>query len=381
MKNLLPNLEGDARLWGIFFLLAVVSFFSVYSAISNIAFLHHEGNTLTVFLRHIFYYVFGFILVYYVSKVNLKYIKNLPVILFPIVIFLLFYTLTQGVTIGEATRWIRLPFIGVSFQTSELAKFILIMLLARNLVVYKDKLNDLKTSLLHFIFPIGLVCLLILPSNLSTTALVFTISLIVLFVGNFPIRKIVAMLGSGIFLLLIFTLLNLAFPNLMPDRVGTWINRIENFTLDNPKDNFQVQKAKIAIANGGFFGQGPGKSTQKNFLPQSSSDFIFAVIVEEWGLLGGVFILMLYFYFLIRVVNIARRNSNEYLSLIAIGTGLGIVFQAFINMGVAVNLLPVTGQTLPMISTGGTSLWITCIALGIILNISRKKYTQMQIVV
>jgi cell division protein FtsW len=293
----------------------------------------------------------------------------------PVVIVLLIYTLAQGTMISgaNASRWIRIPFVGIGFQTSTLAGLVLMVFVARYLARNKEKEFVFKESLVQLWLPVSLVLLLILPANFSTTAIIFTMILILVFVGGYPFKYIGFILASGILALSFFILIAKAFPDAMPNRVQTWQNRIVSFSSAEGKEAYQVEKAKIAIATGGPLGVGPGKSIQKNFLPQSSSDFIYAIIVEEYGLLGAISIVFIYFLLLFRVFVVLRTTTTIFGMLLVIGVGLPIIFQAIINMAVATSLFPVTGQTLPLISSGGTSIWMTCFALGMILSVSASK--------
>lgn len=293
----------------------------------------------------------------------------------PIVIVLLIFTLSQGTTIGgaNASRWIRIPFVGIGFQTSTLAGLVLMVYVARYLAKNKEKVISLKESLLTLWLPIAVVLMLILPANFSTTAIIFVMILMLCFVGGYPTKHLGLILGIGVIALVFFILIAKAFPDAMPNRVQTWQSRIENFSDEDGKDAYQVEKAKIAIATGGLVGVGPGKSVQKNFLPQSTSDFIFAIIAEEYGLIGSVFILFIYFLLLFRIFIVVKKTKTIFGSLLVVGVGIPIIFQACINMAVATNLFPVTGQTLPLISSGGTSIWMTCFALGMILSVSASK--------
>ena len=213
--------------------------------------------------------------------------------------------------------------------------------------------------------PVFIVVALIFPANFSTAAILFVLVLIICFLGGYPIKHLLLIISTGVFVLTIFILTIKAYPDVMPNRVDTWTSRVENFiNSENTESNYQIEKAKIAIATGGIKGLGPGKSIQKNFLPQSSSDFIYAIIIEEFGLIGGLFLVILYLWFLFRIVIISNKSESIFGSLLAVSMGLPIVFQAFINMSVAVELMPVTGQTLPLISSGGTSIWMTCFAIG-----------------
>jgi len=275
---------------------------------------------------------------------------------------------------ANASRWIQIPFIGITFQTSTLAAIVLYIYVAQYLSKKREIPITFKASLFELWTPVFVTLMLILPANLSTAALIFSMVLMLVFIGKYPLKYIGIILGAGIVGLTFFILVAKTFPDAFPNRVDTWISRIDNFASDKPdEDDYQIEKAKIAIASGGVYGLGPGKSVQKNFLPQSSSDFIYAIIVEEYGLFGGLFVLGLYLLLLFRFVVAAHKSTTLFGKLLVVGLGFPVIFQAMTNMGVAVELLPVTGQTLPLISSGGTSIWITCIALGIIINVTKKE--------
>lgn len=246
---------------------------------------------------------------------------------------------------------------------------------ARYLAKVSDKEYSFKESLIELWLPIFGVLIFILPTNFSTTALIFSMVCMLLYVGRYPFKYLLIVLGTGFAALLLFLLMAKAFPgNKLFSRVDTWQSRIERFVDDKPnEDNYQIEKAKIAIASGGIKGLGPGKSVQKNFLPQSSSDFIFAIIVEEYGLIGAFGIIFLYLLLFVRFIINAQKAPTLFGKLLIIGLGFPIIFQALVNMAVAVELLPVTGQTLPMVSSGGTSIWMTCVSIGLILSVTRKE--------
>jgi cell division protein FtsW len=293
----------------------------------------------------------------------------------PIVWILLAYTLIKGTVIAgaNASRWIQVPFIGISFQTSTLATLVLLVFVARYLSKKREEEITFQASLFELWLPVFITLSFILPANFSTAALIFSMVLMLTFVGKYPIKYIGIIIGMGILSLAFFILVAKAFPDAFKNRVHTWENRMENFISDKPgEDDYQIEKAKIAIASGGIYGLGPGKSVQKHFLPQSSSDFIYAIIVEEWGLIGGFGILLLYLLLFFRFVIAAHKANSLFGKLLVVGLGFPLIFQAMINMAVAVELLPVTGQTLPLISSGGSSIWMTCIALGIIINVTKK---------
>ncbi|RDK84216.1 FtsW/RodA/SpoVE family cell cycle protein [Marinirhabdus gelatinilytica] len=376
MKNIFKNIQGDKAIWAVAGLLALFSFLPVYSASSNLAYLYGDGNTFKFLLKHLAHLLLGFAILYGVHKIPYHYFKGLSIIALPFAILLLIFTMAQGNTIegANASRWIRVPFVGVTFQTSTLAAVVLLTYVARYLSKIKDKTVTFKETLLPLWLPVFLVLALILPANLSTTAIIFAMVVVLVFIGGYPIRYLMIVLGTGLVALTFFILAAMAFPGAFSNRVDTWMSRIENFTdKEDTEGDYQIEIAKIAIASGGVTGLGPGKSVQKNFLPQSSSDFIYAIIVEEFGLVGALFLMFLYLALLFRLVVVAHKATAMFGKLLVIGVGLPIVFQALINMAVAVELFPVTGQTLPLISSGGTSIWMTCLALGMVLSVAAKR--------
>ncbi|MEE9408604.1 MAG: FtsW/RodA/SpoVE family cell cycle protein [Polaribacter sp.] len=373
MKTIFQHIKGDKTIWAIVAILAIFSFMPVYSASTNLVYVVGNGSTLGHLVKHAVLLIMGFAIIYGVHKVPYRYFSGGSVIMLPVVIVLLAVTLAQGTTIGgaNASRWIRIG--GIGFQTSTLAGLVLMVYVARYLARNKEKKIRFKESLLQLWLPVSLVLILILPANFSTTAIIFTMILVIVFIGGYPLKYIGFVLGAGLLALMFFVLIAKAFPDAMPNRVQTWQNRIESFSQEGGKEAYQVEKAKIAIATGGSFGVGPGKSVQKNFLPQSSSDFIYAIIIEEYGMFGGFIILSIYFLLLFRIFVVIRKTTTIFGTLLVLGVGLPIIFQATINMAVASNLFPVTGQTLPLISSGGTSIWMTCFALGMILSVSATK--------
>jgi cell division protein FtsW len=375
LKTIFKHLQGDKGIWAIVAVLAICSFMPVYSASTNLVYVVGTGSTFGYLLKHMMLLLMGFAIIYGVHKIPYRYFSGGSLLMLPVIIVLLIFTLSQGTTIdgANASRWIRIPFVGIGFQTSTLAGLVLMVYVARYLAKNKEKIIQLKESLLVLWFPIAAVLILILPANFSTTAIIFVMILMLCFVGGYPLKYLGLIIGIGIIALIFFILIAKAFPDAMPNRVQTWQNRIENFSDENGKDAYQVEKAKIAIATGGLFGVGPGKSVQKNFLPQSTSDFIFAIIAEEFGLIGCFFILFFYFLLFFRIFVVIRKTKTIFGSLLIVGVGIPIIFQACINMAVATNLFPVTGQTLPLISSGGTSIWMTCFALGMILSVSASK--------
>ena len=375
MKSIFKQLQGDKTIWAIVAILALFSFMPVFSASTNLVYVVGKGSTMGYLLKHMVLVIMGFVIIYIVHRIPYRYFSGGSVLMIPVVVMLLIFTLAQGTLIGgeNASRWIRIPFVGIGFQTSTLAGVVLMVYVARYLAKNRDKAIDFKESLIQFWLPIGLVLMLILPANFSTTAIIFSMILVMSFIGGYPLKYLGYIVGIGLFSLALFILVVKAFPDAMPNRVQTWQSRIENFADNEGKESYQVEKAKIAIVTGGMVGKGPGKSVQKNFLPQSTSDFIYAIIIEEFGLIGGVLIVSIYFLLLFRLFVVVRNTATVFGSLLVLGVGLSIVFQAIINMCVATNLFPVTGQTLPLISSGGTSIWMTCFALGMVLSVSASK--------
>ncbi|SHJ23728.1 cell division protein FtsW [Arenibacter nanhaiticus] len=376
MAGLFKNISGDKAIWAVVALLALFSFLPVYSASSNLVYVVGSGTSIGYLVKHAFLLLLGFGIIYGVHRIPTHFFKGLSLIAMPVVLLLLAFTLAQGDVIdgANASRWIRIPVVGITFQTSSLASVVLMIYVARYLTKIKDRTVTFKESILPLWTPVFLVIMLILPANFSTAGIMFSMVLLLCFLGGYPIRYLMGIIGAGVLLLTIFILTAKAVPDLFPNRVDTWMNRIESFS--NPEDtegNYQIEKAKIAIATGGIIGNGAGKSVMKNFLPQSSSDFIYAIIVEEYGLIGGFTLMFFYLLLLFRIVVVANSHPTIFGKLLVLGVGLPIVFQALINMAVAVELFPVTGQTLPLISSGGTSSWMTCLAIGIILSASNKK--------
>ena len=372
MKIILDKIKGDKIIWTIVSLLAIFSFLPVYSASSNF------GNDFIFsnMVKHVAIIFVGIIIMYATHLIPYKYFKGLSVIGLPVIIVLLSLTAIQGNVIdgANASRWIKLPVVGLSFQPSSMAIVILMVYTAFYLSKNYSKEIKFSQSILPLWLPISVVILLILPSNFSTAAMIFLMILSLIFIGRYPIKYLIGIIFSGIFFLTFFILLAKSYPEMMPNRIDTWANRIESYLgSEGRESNYQIIRAKSAIANGSIFGVGAGKSTMKNLLPQSTSDFIYAIIIEEYGTIGAISILLLYTWLLFRIIIVSYKSETVFGQLLALAVGLPIIFQAFINMGVAVQLFPVTGQPLPLISTGGTSIWMTFMALGIVLSVSVNK--------
>ncbi|HNT94270.1 MAG: FtsW/RodA/SpoVE family cell cycle protein [Bacteroidales bacterium] len=364
--------RGDRYLWGLIAFFMLVSLLSVYSSSVGVAYSSHHGNTF-YFLRTQFIMLMLGLLIIVVTH-WIPYIKYMQFATIGLVaaVILLIVTLFAGVSINQATRWLEIPVIGLRLQTSDLAKVALVIYLARGLTVYQHELNNFRVVTMKLVVPIAIVCVLIMSENLSTAVMIFGISMIILFIGRVPLKFILAYGGLGLAGVILFASLLLVFKK-DDNRVQVWKNRIEHFVSgeNSPDADYQANQAKIAISTGKIFGKLPGKSTQRNMLPQSNSDFIFAIIVEEYGLFGAVIVIMAYLALMFRGVQIARKCDYAFPALMVLGLTVMIVFQAFLNMLVAVGLFPVTGQTLPMISWGRTSVMVISFSLGAILSVSR----------
>jgi len=364
--------RGDRYLWGLIGFFMLLSLLSVYSSSVGVAYSSHHGNTF-YFLRTQFIMLMLGLLIIIVTH-WIPYIKYMQFATIGLVVavVLLFITLFAGVSINEATRWLEIPVIGLRLQTSDLAKVALVIYLARGLTVYQHDLNNFSVVTMKLVVPVGIVCVLIMSENLSTAAMIFMISMIILYIGRVPFRFLLTYAGLGLAGVILFASLLLVFKK-DDNRVQVWKNRIEAYFSgeSSPDADYQANQAKIAISTGKLFGKLPGKSTQRNLLPQSNSDFIFAIIVEEYGLFGAVIVIMAYLALMFRGVQIARKCDYAFPALMVLGLTIMIVFQAFLNMLVAVGLFPVTGQTLPMISWGRTSVMVISFSLGAILSVSR----------
>lgn len=370
--SIISNLKGDKVVWYVVLALSIFSFLPVFSASSNF------GSTLIFsnLFKHVAIIIIGIIIMYATHLIDYKYFKGLSKIILPFVILLLAFTTFQGNEIegANANRWLNIPLLGVSFQPSSLASIFLLLYVSTFLSKNLETNIDFKSSFIPLWIPIIVVLMLILPSNFSTAFMIFLMVLTIIFVGQYPLKYIFSIIFLIIICASIFIILAQKYPEIFPNRVDTWVNRLENY--GNPTDdasNYQISRAKAAIANGSLFGVGAGKSSMKYILPQSTSDFIFSIIAEEYGFIVAGLILFLYLILLFRIIIISYKSNSGFGKLVALSVGLPIILQALINMGVAVQLFPVTGQPLPLISMGGTSIWTTFLALGILLSVSKKE--------
>ena len=371
LNHILKLTKGDFVIWMVVVLLTLFSIATIYSATGTLAYQKKAGHTEYYLIKQLLFVSVGFAIIYFSHLLDYRYYSRIAQILLFISIPLLLYTLIFGSDVNDARRWITLPIINTSFQTSDLAKIALIMFVARQLSRKQEDIKDFKRAFLPILAAVALVCLLILPANFSTAAVLFSTCLLIMFIGRIKLLYLVGLLAGSIILvgLTIFIALQF-FPEV--GRVKTWQKRVETYMQDETGGSYQNQQAKIAIATGGVFGKGPGRSTQRNFLPNPYADFIYATIIEEYGLFGGFVIILLYLILLFRAIRIVIKSPKAFGALLAVGLSFSLVIQAVINMGVAVNIFPVTGLPLPLVSMGGTSLWFTCFAFGIILSVSRN---------
>ena len=372
---LISKTQGDFVIWIIVFILSVFSLLAVYSSTGTMAYKYQSGNTEYYLMKHLFLMCFGLAMLYLCHKIPYKYYSRVSQVMLWISVPLLIFTYIAGSNINQAHRWITLPVVNLSFQTSDFAKIALIMYTARMLSKKQDVITDFRKGTLPIILPAILICGLIAPANLSTAAVLFATCLLIMFIGRMNIKHLLLIVFGGLIFVsvTIFSLHKLGEATGKHfGRVDTWWNRVANFTGEGSQDEyFQSEQAKIAVATGGLFGKGPGNSVEKNYLPNPYSDFIFAIIIEEYGSIGGMLLIFLYLLLLYRSIRIVIASPKAFGALLAVGLCFSLVLQALVNMGVAVHLFPVTGLTLPLVSMGGTSLWFTSIAFGIILSVSR----------
>jgi cell division protein FtsW len=380
LKNMLRNCDmasefrkyfkGDAVIWTVIVALSIFSLLAVYSSTGSLAYKYQGGDTSYYVIKHAILLLFGLVIIFLTHKIHYKYFSRLSQVFLVIAVILLILTLIIGITINEATRWLVIPVIGLTFQTSDFAKLALIMYLARMLSLKQNNIKDYHGAFIPILVPVLIICMLILPANLSTAIILMATSFILMFIGriNFRYLFIFTIIVAAIFGIFVV----IALSNEWEGRIGTWRNRIESFVDKDSDQTYQIDQSKIAIVSGGLIKVRPGKSVQRNFLPLPYSDFIYSIIIEEYGLAGGIIVMFLYLYLLFRAGVIIKKSTRTFPAFLAMGLTILIVIQAMVNMAVAVNILPVTGQPLPMISMGGTSMIFTCIEFGIILSVSRE---------
>ncbi|GAB4202075.1 MAG: FtsW/RodA/SpoVE family cell cycle protein [Bacteroidia bacterium] len=367
-----PNaIKGDKTIWLIVLALSLFSTLVVYSSSVALAYKYKDGHSEYFLFKHSFLTIVGLIITYYIHNIKItpnhfNLIGTIGMIItFPLLIFTIF----SGVRSGEAARWIEVPGLGITFQSSDIAKIVLILFISRNLAFVK--FSSFKSIFWYIVVPVALICIPIFIVNFSTSFLLALTIFYLLLLSNIQTKYVLKLVMYALILAITTFTLIYFFPNILP-RGKTWKARIENFKSNDSKTNYQAEQAKIAIANGGLIGKGPGNSAQRAFLPQASSDFIYSILIEEYGTMSGLLVLFAFLIIFFRCIRIIQKSKNIFYSYIVAGLSFNLVLQAFINMSVAVNLLPVTGQPLPFISMGGTSLIFSCISIGIILNISKQ---------
>jgi cell division protein FtsW len=378
VSRIKDRLEGDKVIWMVALILSVASLLSVYSSISSLA-VKAGGNSTKFLTKQGILLLMGLCVIYIVHRINYKYFARLAYVVYGLAVIALILTLVVGSDINDAKRWLEIPFVGLTLQTSDFAKVALVMWVAKELHLRREYLDDFRNEVVPILLRIALVCGLILPADLSTALLLGAVSVGMLLIGGVPwsglfrVGGIVVALGLGLYGV------GKSMPDLFP-RFGTWTNRIEQhigFTTSGAdrvasEGEYQIELAQVAIHNGGLFPSGPGTGTSRNFLPHPYSDMIYAFIIEEWGaIIGGMGLLLIYLILLYRTILAAKNCDRPFGSYLAMGLGMMITIQAFINMAVAVRLFPTTGQPLPLVSYGGTSILFTCLSIGMILAISR----------
>ena len=361
-------IKGDRIIWMVVIILLVISLLSVYSSTGSLAYQHRSGNTFFYLFRQLKFILLGLAIIFFVHLVPYRIFSRVSVFALYVALPLLLITLFLGQNINEATRWLQIPGTGLTIQPSDFAKIALVMYVAKILSVNQNNIKDFRGVFGKISMAVVATCALILPANLSTAAIVFVTAFSLMFVGRIPVKYLALMVFTGVFALSVFVGGSLLLDR--EGRIATWKNRVENF-MDGEGDSYQADQAKVAIVQGGLFGKGPGNSTQRNLLPHPYSDFIYAIIIEEYGsLIGGVLVIALYLWLFFRAGMIIRRSKSTYGAFLAFGLSMGLVLQAFVNMAVAVGLVPVTGQTLPLVSMGGSSIFFTSMATGMILSVS-----------
>lgn len=365
IKALLNQTKGDRWIWLIIILLSMISVLAVYSATGTLAYKRGVGSESLMF-KHLLFIVLGFVLIYFAHLLDYRYYAGISKVLMVITIPLLIYTLVFGSHVNDASRWIAIPGTGLTFQTSDLAKLALITYLARTLTRQQTNIKDFKSTVFWLLLPMGSIFMLIAYANLSTAMMLAGVGVLLMLIGRVSFKQI-SIVGGGLMILLLVVIL-------LGPRRGVYISRVKAYMhpeMQNSDKTYQQNQAKIAVASGGIMGKGPGNSTQRNFLPHPYSDFIFAIIIEEYGMFGGFVVVLLYVLLMYRIIKIVTQAPKAFGALLAAGLGFSLTIQALANMAVAVNLFPVTGVPLPLISMGGTSILFTSIALGIILSVSK----------
>lgn len=385
--SLVSKTKGDKVIWATVIILTVASLLLVYSSTGSLAY-RMSKSTESYLFKQFAFIILGLIIIYFAHRINYTIYSKVALILFLISIPLLIYTLMFGVQLNAGSRWIKLPVINMTFQTSDLAKLALFMYMSRMLSRKQNVIKDFKKGFLPIIIPVAIICVLIAPANLSTAVLIGGTSIMLMFIGRVNTKHILLTIGIAFIPVMILLAISVStydkqtgdtkkLPSFLSvGRVPTWISRVQTFIYSKKEDDneksYQINQAKIAIAKGGLLGKGPGNSEQRNFLPHSYSDFIYAIIIEEYGLLGAATMIFIYLLFLYRCIRVYRKCPYAFGAFLALALSFTLVIQAIANMGVNVNLFPNTGVTLPLVSMGGSSFLFTCLSIGIILSVARN---------
>ena len=366
--RLTAEFKGDRVIWAILVLLAIFSIVAVFSSTKTLAYRELDGNTTAYFIKHGLIIILGFFLTYIGHLIHYKRYSNWAPYLIIASIPLLMYTIAFGTEINDARRWISVPFIDITLQTSDFAKLALIIYVARAISSKQDYIKDFQSAFLPIIVPILIICGLIAPADLSSAMLLFVTCMVMMFIGRVALQYIVLLFALGVVVFTFLVTIGQMFPEYI--RSETWISRIKDFT-ESVDGSYQIQQSKIAVANGGWIGVGPGNSSQINHLPSAHADFIYAIICEEYGIIGGIFVILLYLFFFFRATRLVTKSPKAFGAMLVIGLSVSLIIQAYANIAVALHLVPVTGLTLPLISMGGTSVLFTCISFGMILSVSK----------
>jgi cell division protein FtsW len=385
--NLVSKTKGDRVIWGIVIILTLVSLLVVYSSTGSLAYRLSKSTESYLFKQFAFILI-GFLIIYFAHRINYTLYSRIALVLFLISIPLLLYTLIYGVELNAGSRWIKLPVINMTFQTSDMAKLALFMYMSRQLSRKQNVIKDFRKGFLPIMIPVAIICLLIAPANLSTAILIGGTSIMLMFIGRVNTKHLLGTIGIALIPVVLLFIVAIStydkteqkaknLPAIFSvGRVPTWVGRIQTFMYSKKEDanekQYQINQAKIAIASGSWFGMGPGNSRARNFLPHSYSDFIYAIILEEYGLIGGIFMVFIYLLFLYRCIRLYRKCPYAFGAFLALALSFMLVIQAMANMGVNVNIFPNTGVTLPLVSMGGSSFLFTCLSIGIILSVARN---------
>ncbi|MBM3453859.1 MAG: hypothetical protein FJX80_01785 [Bacteroidetes bacterium] len=385
MRDYLKYLKGDPTIWIITILLMAFSLVTVYSFVPILVKIE-GGSPLQYLLKHFLYVIIAFFIMFLIHRADSKYIGQLAKFSYYVSILALLFTLFFGTEVNDAGRWIKIPFIGLTFQSSDFAKLALILYLSRLLVKKKEKLNAWKEGVFPVVLPIIVICFLIFKDNFSTAAMLFMLSFAMLFIGRMPFGKLVIMMGAGIGLVFLIIMVHKASPqlNLLP-RYETWVSRYNSKVDESSADilkNAQANNAKLAIHNGAFMGQGVGDGKLKEFIPEAYADFYYSSFVEEFGLISAIILILMYLILLLRIIRIALKTDDLFQTYACMGIGIHLLTQASINMLVCTGIFPVTGQNMPFLAMGGSALIMACASIGIVqsfaYNLQKRKLMQSE---